>query len=85
MPPTKLSVSLRPVVSAATTDNPPILSVNLRTSRVVPRMGVTIDAGRFAIYHDRLKKKKIWRLTRKLKRLLYLALGSPEMAILMPE
>ena len=49
MPSTKSSVSLKPAVSATTTGNPPISSVNSRTSRVVPGIGVTIDAGRLAI------------------------------------
>ena len=39
------SVSLKPVVSAKTTGNPPIS----RMSRVVPGTGVTIDAGRLVI------------------------------------
>ena len=48
MPSTKSFVSLKPAVSATTTGNPPTSSVNSRTSRVVPGMGVTIDAGRLA-------------------------------------
>ena len=54
MPSTISSVSLKPAVSATTTGNPPISSVNSRTSRVVPGIGVTIDAGRLAIHRKDL-------------------------------
>ena len=40
--------SLKPAVSTTTTGNSPISSVNSRTSRVVPGIGVTIDAERLA-------------------------------------
>ena len=47
-------------VSATTAGNPPILSVNSRTSRVVPGMGVTIDAERFAIDHGQNMANKYY-------------------------
>ena len=53
IPSTKSSVSLKPAVSATTTGNPPMSSVSSRTSRVVPGMAVTIDAGRLAIHRER--------------------------------
>ena len=41
-------VSLKPAVSATTTGKPPMSKVSSRTSLVVPGIGVTIDACRFA-------------------------------------
>ena len=87
MPSTKSSVSLEPVVSTTTTGNPPISSVNSRTSRVVPRMRITIDAERMTIQGGQINKetaKSLWSF-RKLKILLLPALRGPKIAILIPQ
>ena len=57
---TPMPSTIRPAVSAMTAGNPPISSVNSRTSRVVPGMGVTIDAERFAIDHGQNMANKYY-------------------------
>ena len=89
---TTSSVLRRPAVSAITTGKPPISRDNSRMSRVVPGMGVTIAASRWAtarksdVNHSGYEKTdEKPDIPKKFNKLLFPALGGPNMASLMPE